>query len=167
MRGWTYLFGVLAALGIVALIITNNRVDGETVAPQADNTTSELAAGSFQAAIGTLSPVNSIQLLINGGTLPAEAEAPLTNAADQYQQALALPPAEAAVLLEQSVASLNEAESIVSNAAEDASNQASQEALKRSAAAIGAIEARVESDLQLVQQTGSPVPSVVAEGEEK
>lgn len=167
MRGWTYLFGVLAALGIVALIITNNRVDGETVAPQADNTTSELAAGSFQAAIGTLSPVNSIQLLINGGTLPAEAEAPLTNAADQYQQALALPPAEAAVLLEQSVASLNEAESIVSNAAEDASNQASQEALKRSAAAIGAIESRVESDLQLVQQTGSPVPSVVAEGEEK
>lgn len=167
MRGWTCLFGVLAALGIVALIITNNRVDGETVAPQADNTTSELAAGSFQAAIGTLSPVNSIQLLINGGTLPAEAEAPLTNAADQYQQALALPPAEAAVLLEQSVASLNEAESIVSNAAEDASNQASQEALKRSAAAIGAIESRVESDLQLVQQTGSPVPSVVAEGEEK
>jgi hypothetical protein len=167
MRGWAYLFGILAALGIVALLITDNRVDGETVAPQADNTTSELAAGSFQAAIGALSPVTSIQLLIAGGTLPQEAEAPLTDAANQYQEALTLPPAEAAVLLEQSLANLNDAESIVEDAAEDASNQASQEALKRSAAAIDAITARVEDDLQLVQQTGSPVPSVVVEGEEK
>jgi hypothetical protein len=99
--------------------------------------------------------------------LPQEAEAPLAEAANQYQQALTLPPAEAAVLLEQSLASLSDAESIVEDAAEDASNQASQEAMKRSAAAIDAIAARVESDLQLVQQTGSPVPSVVAEGEEK
>jgi len=167
MRGWGYLFAILAALGIVALILTNNRVDGETVAPQADNTSSELAAGSFQAAIGALSPVTSIQLLIAGGTLPTEAEAPLSEAGNQYQQALSLPPAEAAVLLEQSLASLNDAESIVQDAAEDASNQASQEALKRSAAAIDAIATRVESDLQLVQQTGSPVPSVVVEGEEK
>ena len=167
MRGWAYLFGILAAVGIVALIVTDNRNDGQTVAPQAANTTSELAAGSFQAAIGTLSPVTSIQLLIGGGTLPDAATAPLTQAADQYQQALSLPPAEAAVLLEQSLASLDEAEAIVENAAEDASNQASQEALKRSAAAIEAIEARIESDLQLVQQTGSPVPSVVVEGEEK
>jgi hypothetical protein len=167
MRGWAYVFGILAAAGIVALIWTSNRVDGETVAPQADNTSAELAAGSFQAAIGSLSPVNSIQLLIGGGTLPEEAEAPLTEAANQYEQALTLPPAEAAVLLEQSLASLNDAESTVQDAAEDASNQASQEALKRSAAAIDAIAARVESDLQLVQQTSSPVPSVVAEGEEK
>lgn len=167
MRGWAYLFGILAVLGIAALIVTDNRADGETVAPQADNTTSELTAGSFQAAIGALSPVTSIQLLIAGGTLPQEAEAPLTEAANQYQQALTLPPTEAAVLLEQSLASLNDAESIVENAAEDASNQAGQEALKRSAAAIDAIEARVEDDLQLVQETGSPVPSVVVEGEEK
>jgi hypothetical protein len=167
MRGWGYLFAALAALGIVALIVTDNRVDGETVAPQAGNTTAELAAGSFQAAIGALSPATSIQLLIAGGTLPQEAEAPLTEAANQYQQALTVPPAEASVLLEQSLASLDDAQSIVKNAAEDASNQASQEALKRSAAAIGAIEARIESDLQLVKQTGSPVPSVVVEGEEK
>jgi hypothetical protein len=167
MRGWAYFFGVLAAVGIVALLITDNRVDGETVAPQADNTTSELSAGSLQAAISLLSPVTSIQMLIAGGTLPPEAEAPLTEAADQYQQALTTPPAEAAVLLEQSLASLNEAESIVEGAAEDASNQASQEALKRSAAAIDAIQDRVESDLQLVQETGSPVPSVVVEGEDK
>jgi hypothetical protein len=167
MRGWAYLFGVLAAVGIVALLITDNRVDGETVAPQAGNTTSELSAGSFQAAIGLLSPVTSIQMLIAGGTLPPEAEAPLTEAATQYQQALTVPPTEAAVLLEQSLASLNDAEAIVKDAAEDASNQASQEALKRSAAAIDAITARVESDLALVQETGSPVPSVVVEGEEK
>ena len=133
----------LAAVGIVALLITDNRVDGETVAPQADNTTSELSAGSFQAAIGLLSPVTSIQMLIAGGTLPQEAEASLTEAATQYQQALTVPPTEAAVLLEQSLASLNDAEAIVESAAEDASNQASQEALKRSAAAIDAIAARV------------------------
>ncbi len=167
MRGWAYLFGILAALGIVALIITDNRIDGQTVAPQADNTTSELSAGSFQAAIGALSPATSIQLLVSGGTLPESAVAPLTKAADQYQQALSLPPAEAATLFEQSLANLDEAQSIVENEAEDASNQASQEALKRSAAAIEAIETRIESDLQLVQQTGSPVPSVVVEGEEK
>ena len=99
--------------------------------------------------------------------MPQEAEAPLTEAANQYQQALTVPPAEATVLLEQSLASLNDAESIVEDAAEDASNQASQEALKRDAAAIDAIAARVEDDLQLVQQTGSPVPSVIVEGEEK
>ncbi len=93
--------------------------------------------------------------------------APLTEAADQYTQALSLPPAEASVLLEQSLASLNDAQSIVADAAEDASNQASQEALKRSASAIGAIEVRVEDDLKLVQETGSPVPSVVVEGEQK
>lgn len=167
MRGWAYLFGILAALGIVALIITDNRVDGETVAPQTGNTTSGLASGSFQAAIGALSPVTSIQLLIAGGTLPEAAEAPLTEAANQYQQALTLPPAEASVLLEQSLASLNNVESIVEDAAEDASNQVSQEALKRSAVAIDAIEARIDSDLQLVKETASPVPSVVAEGEEK
>lgn len=167
MRGWAYIFGVLAAVGIVALLITDNRVDGETVAPQADNTTSELSAGSFQAAISLLSPVTSIQMLIAGGTLPPEAEAPLNEAATQYQQALTVPPTEAAVLLEQSLASLNDAEAIVESAAEDASNQASQEALKRSAAAIDAIQDRVESDLQLVQETGSPVPSVVSEGDEK
>lgn len=167
MRGWGYLFAILAALGIVALIITDNRVDGETVAPQTGNTTSGLAAGSFQAAIGVLSPPNSIQLLIDGGTLPEEAVAPLNEAATQYQNALSLPPAEAAALFEQSLANLDDAQAIVQNAAEDASNQASQEALKRSAAAIDAIEARVESDLRLVQQTGSPVPSVVVEGEEK
>lgn len=167
MRGWAYLFGILAALGIVALILTDNRVDGETVAPQTGNTTSSLAAGSFQAVAGALSPVTSIQLLMAGGTLPEAAVAPLTDAANQYQQALSLPPAEAATLLEQSLANLNDAQSIVENAATSASNQASQEALKRSAAAIGAIKARVTSDLQLVQQTGSPVPSVVVEGEQK
>lgn len=167
MRGWAYIVGIIAVLGIFGLIVADKRVDGETVAPQADNTTSELAAGSFEAAIATLSPVNSIQLLISGGTLPEEAVAPLNAAADEYTQALSLPPAEAAVLLEQSLANLDDAQATVENAAEDASNQASQEALKRSAAAIGAIEARVASDLQLVQQTGSPVPSVVVEGEQK
>lgn len=167
MRGWAYLFGILAALGIVALILTNNRVDGETVAPQTGNTTSSLAAGSFKAAIATLSPATSMQLLIDGGTLPGAAVTSLTQASDQYQQALALPPAEAAALFEQSLASLDDAKSVVEDAANDASNQASQESLKRSAAAIGAIQARVESDLKLVQQTGSPVPSVVVEGEQK
>lgn len=167
MRGWAYLFGILAAVGIVALILTNNRVDGETVAPQAANTTSSQAAGSFQAAIGALSPATSMQLMIDSGTLPDAAVTSLTQAADQYQQALTVPPAEAAVLLEQSLASLDAAKSVVEDAATDASNQASQESLKRSAAAIGAIQDRVESDLKLVQQTGSPVPSVVVEGEEK
>ncbi len=167
MRGWGYLFGILAAVGIVALIITDNRVDSETVAPQTGNTTSSLAAGSFQAAIGMLSPATSMQLLIGGGTLPDAAASALTQASSQYQQALSLPPAEAAALFEQSLASLDEAKSTVESAANDASNQASQESLKRSAAAIGAIQARIESDLKLVQQTGSPVPSVVAEGEQK
>jgi hypothetical protein len=167
MRGWSSLFAILIGIAIVALIVTNNRVDGETVAPQAGNTTAGLAAGAFQAAIGVLSPATSLQLMIDGGTLPEAAVAPLTDAADQYQQALSLPPAEAEVLLQQSLANLDEAQSIVSAAAEDASNQVSQETWKRSAAAIGAIGDRVESDLKLIQQTGSPVPSVVVEGEEK
>ncbi|MEZ4530502.1 MAG: hypothetical protein R2855_05660 [Thermomicrobiales bacterium] len=167
MRIWAYLFGVIAAVGIVALIVTDNRADGETVAPQAANTTADLEAGAFEASIGLLSPATSIQLLIDGGTLPESAIAPLEEASGQYQQALSVPPAEAAELLEQSLANLNEAEAIVEEAAIDASNQVSKDALKRSASAIDAIAARVESDLGLVQQTGSPVPSVVAEGEEK
>lgn len=167
MRIWAYLFGLLAALGIAALVITDNSVDGETVAPQGANTTADLAAGAFESAIGLLSPATSIQLLVEGGTLPESAMAPLEAAATQYQQALAVPPAEAAELLDQALANLNEAQAMAEDAALDASNQVSQDALKRSASAIGAIAARVESDLLLVQQTGSPVPSEVVEGEEK
>lgn len=167
MRGWAALVAILSVLGILALIITDNRVDGETVAPQAGNTNAELAAGAFEAAIGVLSPTTSMQLLIDGGTLPAEAQTALTSAADQYQQALSLPPAEASALFEQSLANLQTAQNITEDAALDASNQVSADALKRSAKAIDTISARVESDLKLVQQTGSPVPSVVVEGEEK
>ena len=46
-------------------------------------------------------------------------------------------------------------------------NTQSAEEQELLAAAIDAIQDRVESDLQLVQETGSPVPSVVSEGDEK
>jgi hypothetical protein len=163
MRVWYYFLGGFVVAAIIALIITANRDDGTTVAPQSSNTTSSTASGSYQSTLYSLSPASSMELLLQSSTLPEAAKAPLQQAESLYQQALQASAADAIPLLDQCVDNLKQAQSIVSDEAEDASNQVSQDNLKRMAGNIEVVRTRVEDDRALLDGTGTPIAAGIIE----
>ena len=150
-------------VAIFALVITNNRHDGTTVAPQMSDTTMSQAAGAQGTALYYLSPATSIDILLKSSTLPEEAKAPLEQAQSFYQQALQASTADAIPLLDQSIDSLNQAVSIVSKQAEDTSNQVTQNNLKYLASGIEVVQSRVEDDRALLAGTGTPIAAGIIE----
>src|SRR5690349_20284296 len=157
MRTWYYVLGGFVVVTIFALIITNNRHDGTTVAPQMSDTTMSQAAGAQGTALYYLSPASSMDILLKSSTLPEEAKAPLEQARSLYLQALQSSATDAIPLLDQSIDNLNQAVSIVSKQAEDASNQVTQNNLKYLASGIDVVQSRVEDDRALLSGTGTPL----------
>jgi len=163
MRPWHYVVAAFALAAIVALIYTNNRDQEADVAERADDTSQTTSAGALDAALYTLSPSASIELMLEQSTLPEEAVPGLTEAQRLYEEALGKPSAEAIPLLQQAEDQLNETAELVADMAVDSSNQVTADNLRRLSSSILVIHDRVQADRELLEGTGTPISEAAQE----
>lgn len=157
MKTWQYVAASIAILAMVAFLITNNRDEGSEVAGRGDDTSQSTSAGALDATLYTLNPQASIELLLEQSALPEEAVPGLTEAQRLYTEAMTAPADQAATLLEQAVDQLEQTASLVEGMAQDASNQVTADNLRRLSSSILVVRDRVQGDLDLLIETGTPV----------
>ena len=163
MKPWHYGALAIAVVALVAFIYSNNRDQESEVAGRADDTSQETTSGALDAALYTLNPQASIELILEQSALPDEAVPGLTEAQRLYTEASSKSAAEAIPLLEQAVDQLDATAELVANMAVDASNQVTADNLRRLSTSILVIRDRVQEDLDSLQGTGTPVALIVRE----
>ncbi len=163
MRPWHYVVAALGLAAIVALIYSNNRDDGSTVASRAGDTSQSTTAGALEATLYTLAPNASIELLLEQSTLPEEAVPGLTAAQSLYVEAMGNPAGEAIPLLQQAEDELEATAELVGEMAVDSSNQVTADNLKRLSSSILVISDRVQADRELLEGSATPVPAAAQE----
>ena len=157
MKPWQYIVIAAGIVAIVAFIYSNNRDEESEVFGRGDDTSQSTTAGAFDATMYTLNPQASLELLLEQSGLPEEIVPGLTEAQRLYVEAMSKPAAEAIPLLEACVDQLEATAEQVENMAGDSSNQVSADNYRRLSQSILVVRDRVQSDLDLLEETGSPV----------
>ena len=163
MKSWQYIAIAVGIVAIVAFVISNNRDQDSEVAGRGDDTAQSTTAGAFDATLYTLNPQASIELLLEQSGLPPEVVPGLTEAQRLYVEAGSKPAAEAIPLLQSAVDQLEQTAELAADMSTDTSNQVTSDNYKRLSQSILVISDRVQSDLELLEETGTPAPQAFNE----
>jgi len=163
MRTWQYIGIAAAVIALFAFIHSNNRDEESEVAGRGDDTSQSTTYGALDATLYTLNPQASIELLLEQSALPEEAVAGLTEAQRLYGEAMTAPADQAIPLLESAIVQLEQTANLVENMAGDASNQVTADNYRRLSKSILVIRDRVQDDLDLLEETGTPVSEAAYE----